>query len=186
MENANQLLRNRLEKFGSREVYLWKEMVLLDDELFTQIYQLIYCDNPKIAWHAAWVIDHVSEDRPDKLKPFVPAIIDQLSSLKSSSLKRHFTRMLLSQEIPENQLGQVIDVLYKLVSPMEAIAVRANSLELLYKIAIGWPDLQTELISVIESILEEELTPGMISKGRKIIRSLHLNDSKKSRTRELK
>jgi hypothetical protein len=165
-------LKNRIKKFGACEIYLWKEMVLQDESLFPQIYALMYNDQPRIAWHAAWVIDHVSEADPAKLEPFIPELIDRLPTLKSSSLRRHYTRMINRHEIPENQMGMLIDVLYDFLSPSEAIAVRANSLEILYKIARKETDLQNELISVIESILEEEPTPGMISKGKKILRSL--------------
>ncbi len=165
-------LRLRIEKIGTKEIGIWEEMVIRDDALFAKVYKLIYCDNPRIAWHAAWVTDHVSEADPSKLEPYVTELIDQLSKLKSSSLKRHFTRMLLSQKIPENKMGLLVDVLYDLLSPLEAIAVRANALQLLYNITLTEPALQPELISVTETILDEELTPGMISKARRILGSL--------------
>lgn len=167
-------LEGKLKIPGVREIYLWKAMVLQDESLFAEVYDLIYCDNPRLAWHAAWVIDHASEDAPDKLEPYVPEMIEHLPKLKSSSLKRHFTRMLISQDIPENLLGMLIDMLYDLLSPSEAIAVRANALQLLYQIALREPGLKSELIIVTESILEEELTPGMLSKGKRILKSLRI------------
>ncbi len=167
------ILKKNLENIGIQEIGIWKEMVLQDDALFSEIYSLIYCDNPRIAWHAAWVTDHVSEAEPKKLEAFVPEMIDHLPNLTSSSLKRHFTRMLLSQKIPESQLGRMIDTLYSLLSPSEAVAVRANSLQLLHNIALNLPELKSELISVAESMLEEELTPGMKSKAKKVIYSLN-------------
>lgn len=168
-DDPNPDLTNILKKIGNLETGIWKEMVRRDESLFAQIYTLIYHENPKTAWHAAWVIDHVSEADPGKLEAYIPDLIDQLPHLKSSSLKRHFTRMLNRYEIPENRLGMLVDVLYNLLSPAEAIAVRANALQLLYKVALIEPELQPELISVTEAILEEELTPGMISKGKKIL-----------------
>ena len=170
--DAELLLRNRLGSFGKSEIYLWKEMVSKDDSLFTQIYQLIFCEDPKVAWRAAWVIDHASEADPVKLEPYVAGLIDQLPTLKSSALKRHFTRMINRHAIPENQMGSLIDVLYNLLSPAEAIAVRANALEILLKIALSEPELRDELRCVTEAMLEEEATPGMISKGKKILRLL--------------
>ncbi len=170
--DAEILLRDRLVHFGIKEIYLWKEMVLRDEALFNQIYRLIHCDNPRIAWHAAWVTDHASEANPGILEPFVPEMIDHLPNLKSGSLKRHFTRMINRHKIPENQMGMLVDVLYKLLSPAEPVAVRANALEILLKISLTEPGLQAELISVTESMLEEDLTPGMITKGRKILRLL--------------
>jgi hypothetical protein len=169
---AELLLRKRLETFGRCEILLWKEMVLRDEPLFAQIYRLIYCDNPRISWHAAWVIDHVSEADPCRLEPYVTELIDQLPKLKSSALKRHFTRMINRHTIPEERLGKLIDVLYNLLSPVEATAVRANAIEILLKIALSEPALRDELILVTEAMLEEKNTPGMISKGKKVLRSL--------------
>jgi hypothetical protein len=171
-DDSGLLLRNRLEMLGAREIFLWKEMVLKDISLFEQIYPLIYCEKPKVAWHAAWVIDHVSEADPSLLEPYIPDLIDCLPKLKSSSLKRHFTRMINRHDIPENQMGMLIDVLYDFLSPSEDVAVRANALEILLKLALKEPELQSELICVTEAILEEDLTPGMISKGKKILRLL--------------
>jgi hypothetical protein len=165
-------LRSRLEHIGAREIYIWKEMVLRDESLFEEIYGLIYCDQPRIAWHAAWVIDHVSEAEPRRLKNHVPDIIDQLPTLKSTALKRHFTRMLNSQEISLDKAGLLIDALFKLMEPSEAIAVRANSMNLLYKLALKEPDLQPELCLVIQSVIETENTPGIVSSGKKILRAL--------------
>jgi len=171
-KESDPLLLLTLERIGVGEIEIWREMALQDDSLFHQIYHLIYGENSRIAWHAAWIIDHVSEVDPGKLESYVPEMIDHLPHLKSSSLKRHFTRMLLSQKIPEPSLGILIDTLYNLLSPAEDIAVRANALQLLFNISIIEPGLQSELILVTETILEEELTPGMQSKARKILRSL--------------
>jgi hypothetical protein len=172
INDAELLLKKRLGTFGKSEIYIWKEMVLGDELLFDQIYRLIFCDEPKIAWHAAWVIDHVSEADPSKLEPHVNELIDMLPELKSTALKRHFTRMINRHAIPEERMGQLLDVLYKFLSPAEAIAVRANALEILLKIALSEPELQNELVSVTEAMLEDERTPGMISKGKKILRRL--------------
>lgn len=59
--SPDSLLSQRLENIGVQEITLWKEMVLKDVSLFNEIYNLIYCDNLRLAWHATWVIDHVSE-----------------------------------------------------------------------------------------------------------------------------
>ncbi len=171
-DHPNHFLKEKLEKIGVREIGVWREIVLNDDALFDEVYHLIYCDNARLAWHAAWVIDHVSEIVPYRLLPYISEIIDMLPQLTSSSLKRHFTRMLLSQKIPENRMGNLVDVLYNLLSPSEAIAVRANALQLLYNLALIEPELKSELISVTESILEEELTPGMISKSKRVLADL--------------
>ena len=171
-KNEIQNLRASLENLGKQEIYVWREMALRDDSLFTAIYHLIYCDNPRVAWHAAWVIDHASEAEPDKLEPHIPELTDQLPLLKSSSLKRHFTRMLNRHSIPEDKAGKLVDVLYRLLSPSEAIAVRANAMRLLCKIALLEPELKQELAGTIQSLLELEDKPGILSTGKNVLRTL--------------
>ncbi len=171
-QTTDPILLSSLERIGAKEIRIWKELVLRDDALFQTIYNLIYSDNHRIAWHAAWIVDHVAEAEPGKLEPFVPELIDKLPHLKSHSLKRHFTRMLIGQKIPEDKLGMLVNVLYELLSPSQAIAVRANALQLLHDIAFIEPDLKPELLSVTESILEEELTSGMLAKAKNVARSL--------------
>lgn len=175
------LLAKNLERIGNREIYLWKELVRQEDELFDKIYGLIFCNTPRIAWHAAWVIDHVSEAEPAKLEPRVPELIDLLPRLKSHSLKRHFTRMLCRHEIPENKMGLLIDVLYRQLSPVEDVAVRALSMQLLFQMASKEPGLQAELASVIESMLEEDCSPGLLSKGKKILHRLNMAMEQRSK-----
>ncbi|MCL4483017.1 MAG: hypothetical protein M1445_10490 [Bacteroidetes bacterium] len=171
--NPARPIRINLEKLGIGDIRFWKEKVRQDDSLFAEIYQLIFCDNPQLAWHAAWVLDHLSEEEPEKLEPYISELIDHLPNLKSSSLKRHFTRMLSRYKIPEGRVGMLIDVLYNLLSPAEAIAVRVFSLQTLFQIVLKEPELQNELISVIESILESENSPAINSKGRHILRALN-------------
>ncbi len=173
MKNEEDIeLSRNIEQFSVREIYLWKEMVLRDDLLFRNVYNLISSNNPKVAWHAAWVIDHASEADPSKLEPHIMELIERLPNLTSSSLKRHFTRMLIKQEIPEEKLGQMVDVLFGLLKPSEAIAVRANAIQLLYQITMKEPDLKGELIDVLETMLEEEQSRGILSKGKKILKAL--------------
>ena len=165
-------LSRNIEQFSISEIYLWREMVLRDDLLFSRVYKLISSKNPKVAWHAAWVIDHAVDAEPSRLKPYLNELIEKLPNLTSSSLKRHFTRMLIKQEIPEEKLGQMVDVLFSLLKHSEAIAVQANALQLLYQIAMKEPDLKGELIDVLETMLEEEQSRGIMSKGRKILTAL--------------
>lgn len=170
MKNVDDFeLSRNIEKFSNREIYLWREIVLRNDSLFARVYNLISSPNPKVAWHAAWVIDHASEADPSRLEPFINELIERLPNLTSSALKRHFTRMLIRHNIPEEKLGQMVDVLFDLLKPSEAIAVKANAIQLLYQIALKEPDLKGELISVLQTMLEEEQSPGIMSKVKKTL-----------------
>ncbi|MCE1197368.1 MAG: hypothetical protein LWW85_00240 [Marinilabiliales bacterium] len=171
-ESCNEPLRDQLRHLRGGEIKIWRELVSKDPNLFAQIYQWIFCDDPRIAWHAAWITDHAAEANPALLGPYVPEIIDTLHTVKSSQLKRHFTRMLIGRTLPEDKIGPFIDLLYRLLSPSEAIAVRANALQLLHDIALREPELIPELIAVTEALVEERDQLGICAKGRNVLRSL--------------
>lgn len=165
-------LGHKIIQIGGGELEIWKRSALADEELFSQLYQLTYSKDHKIAWRSCWIIDNAAEESPERLIPFLPEIIARLSAEKSGSMKRHFTRILCRYDIPEEHLGQLVDTAFRLLSPSEAIAVRANAMQILYNISMREPDLKGELASVIESLLEEGGTPGLISRGRKLLREL--------------
>ncbi len=165
-------LGRKIKQIGGGELEIWKHSALADEELFSQLYQLTYSKDHKIAWRSCWIIDTTAEASPGRLIPYLPEIIDRLSTEKSGSIKRHFTRILSRYDIPEECLGQLVDTAFRLLSPSEAIAVRANAMQILYNIALREPDLKGELASVIESILDEGGTPGLVSRARKLLREL--------------
>lgn len=171
-EEREDTLASRLINLGRQEIYLWKEMVVQDPSLFPEIYDLIFSDQPRVAWHAAWVIDHVSWDHPDLMASRVPDLIARLGEEKRSQLKRHLTRMLLKQQIPNDSAGRLIDILYSLLSPSEDVAVRANAMQLLYQMSLVEPGLKQELILVLEDLSESGGSAGILAKSGKLLRSL--------------
>jgi hypothetical protein len=167
-------LISRILQISGGELEIWKRTVLADKGLFKQLYELTFSPEHKIAWRACWIIDNASEDSPELLLPYIREIVSRLAVEKSGSMKRHFTRMLCRYQIPEGLLGQLVDISFKLLSPIEDVAVRANAMQLLYNISRREPDLKGELAVVLETLLEEGGTPGIVSKASKLLMQLRL------------
>jgi len=162
---------------GSGELELWKLAVISDEKVFEQIYSLISSDDPKVAWRSCWIIDNATKDHPEMIVPLIPDIVAHLNITQNGSLKRHFTRILCRHNIPEELLVQVVDRCFKLLSPVEAVAVRANAMQLLFNISQCEPGLKQELASVIENLLEEGGTAGFMNRAEKLVRKLNDNGS---------
>ncbi len=59
----------------------------------------------------------------------------------------------------------------QLRSGFSAIAVKAYSMEILYKLVLQYPELRNELLATI-SILQPEGSAGIVSRGRQILKKL--------------
>lgn len=171
------LLKEKLLQIGEGELELWKLSVLTDENVFNQIYSLIFSNNPKVAWRAGWIIDNATENYPELLAPFIPDIVMQLNLTKNSSLKRIFTHMLSRYQIPEEFLVQVINRCFELLSPAEPVAVRVNAMQVLFNVSQFEPGLKQELVTVIESLLEEDGSAGFINRAEKLLRRLAVKGS---------
>ena len=137
-----------------------------------RLFEFIFSNDQRLAWRSCWIIDTASEDQPELIADKLPIIIAGLSSTKNGSLKRHFTRILSRYEIPEEYLVNIVNRSFELLAPSEPIAVRVNAMQILYNITKQIPELKGELISVIESIIEEGCPVGFVNRSSKLLRHL--------------
>lgn len=165
-------IKESLQHIGAGELKIWKYTVLTDEQAFGKVFDLIFSDDQKVAWRSAWIIDSASEEFPDLISDYLSKIIVHFSQTQNSSLKRILTRMLSRYKIPEEFLGLVVDRCYKLLSPLEPVAVRVNAMIVLYNIARQEPDLKPELATVLSGIIEEGGSAGLMNKAEKIMKKL--------------
>ena len=172
-KSDDEQLKQDIFAIGVKELELWKIAVKSDKKLFDSLFQLIFSNEKRLAWRSCWIIDTASEDFPEILVDKLPEIITGLIATNDGSLKRHFTRILCRYTIPEDFLGVTVNRCFELLGPSEAAAVRVNSMQLLFNISQDLPDLQGELISVIENLVEEGGSAGFMNRAAKLIRKLH-------------
>jgi len=171
-ESDSELLKEKLLHIGEGELEIWKLSVLSDETVFKNVYSLIYSLDQKVARRAGWIIDNATEKYPELLVPFIPDIIAQLTLTQSGSLKRIFTRILSRHEIPQKFLVQVVDRCFELLSPTEPVAVRVNSMQVLFNVSRREPGFKQELATVLESLLEVDGSAGFINRAEKLLRKL--------------
>ena len=136
---------------------------------FDVLIEIIMKEESPLPQRAAWVLRYAAEPHPHLLLPHISAFIDILQQPVHDSLKRSITIVLQLIEIPEEYLGKLVDVSFQLLdNPKEAIAIRANAIDLLYKICKKEPALMQELRLVVEAHLEHA-SAGFKAKARKVL-----------------
>ena len=141
-------------------------------ERFDALMQIFFHGSNLLTQRAAWILSHCVDHHPNLLKPYIPALIDNLETDPPVAVKRNTVRVLQNMEIPEEKMGILAEHCFHFVnSAQEAIAVKVFSMTILANIAKKFPELKQELILTIENQLPYG-SAGFRSRGSKILKAL--------------
>lgn len=127
-----------------------------DAARFALLMKVMLKDNEQLMQRASWPVSEIALLHPQLLKPYYSTIIALLEkSGTSAPFKRHFLRVFAVHDIPEKWEGRLLDCCMAWIpSEQEAIAVRAFSISAAMRICCKYPELQNELIALLEVLLE--------------------------------
>jgi hypothetical protein len=141
-----------------------------DNEVyFSQIVDLVLNGKPPLPMRAAWVVTVCLENHPEWLKSHFDKLVKILPHCNHPGTRRSILRSMSEAEIPRKWEGFLISHCFDwLLSPVEPIANKAFSMQILYNLSVKHPEISHELAEVIESQLPTG-SPGIRSRGTKII-----------------
>ena len=143
--------------------------------IFKKMLEYSYSDDKKLAFHASWILTKVCDKYPDIIYPYLPGIVETLGRIDNESAQRSFLRIISMSEINKVSVrhhGLLADHCFAaLKSGFSAIAIKAYSMEILYKLAVIYPELANELSATI-NLLQGEGSTGIISRGRMVMEKL--------------
>ena len=160
--------------FRIGDLRIWEAAASIDDQLFQKLLDLTASTEALLAWRSAWILDLLLERNPEWIKNRLHLLVIPLTT-ENSSLQRHLTRILTRHEVPEVFLAKLINRCLVLIETSKAVAVRVNSLQLLYNISLQVPDFKSELTLVIESYRLKGGSAGFINRLENISRKLTID-----------
>ncbi|MFH0841116.1 MAG: (deoxy)nucleoside triphosphate pyrophosphohydrolase [Bacteroidota bacterium] len=157
-----------------------------DPVLFRKLLDYSFSSGMKLAFRASWALSKVIDKHPDLILPYLDRLIDSLDSLDNESTQRSFLRILSMTDlnlVSQRHQGILADHCFRaLNSGFSAIAIKAYSMEVIYRLALIYPELAHELAASI-NLLQGEGSAGIKARGSIILRKLMDNspDMKKSK-----
>ena len=143
--------------------------------IFLKLFEYSHSPDKKLAFRASWTLTKACDKFPEIIYPYIYQIVETLSKLDNESALRSFLRIIsLSdlQKINSRQHGVLAEFCFNILkSGFSAIAVKAYSMEILYRLSLIYPELANELSATIR-ILLENASAGIASRGRMIIKKL--------------
>jgi 8-oxo-dGTP diphosphatase len=143
--------------------------------IFNKLFQYSNSADKKLAFRASWTLSKVCDRLPDLIYPYLDQIVESLDKIDNESTLRSFLRIISLtdiEKIKSRQHGLLANFCFStLNSGLSAIAVKAYSMEILFRLAQIYPELANELSTSIR-ILMEDGSAGITSRGRMILRKL--------------
>jgi 8-oxo-dGTP diphosphatase len=163
------------DMMGRREADWMATSAIENPAVFNKLFQYSLSSEKRLAFRSSWILTKVCDRFPEIIYPYLPRIIETLPKIENESSLRSLLRIIsLSNfdKIDEEQHGLLTDFCFNILnSGFSAIAVKAYSMEILYKSTVKYPELANELATSIR-ILMEDGSAGVTSRGRAILRKL--------------
>lgn len=169
-------VRNMIYKIASTKEAEWVAASATESpEIFKKLLELSYSEDKKLAFHSSWILNKACDKNPELIVPFLPSIAESLAEIDNESALRSFLRIISMSAIEKYSVkhhGILADFCFNaLRSGVTAIAIKAYSMEILYNLAVIYPELANELSASI-NMLQGEGSAGIISRGRMILKKL--------------
>ena len=143
-----------------------------DQGKFQELVELFLGDEYRITQRAGHSLAHVFDNHPHLVDPFLPKLIRNLDNEVNDAVKRNTLRILQDKVIPDNEEGILVNHCFDyLVSNKEPVAIKVFAMTVLGNICHKFPDLKNELKIIIEELMETG-TPGIISRGKKVLKTI--------------
>lgn len=154
-------------------------------DIFKKLLEYSFSADKKLAFHASWTLTRVCDKYPGIIHPHLTEIIESLDKIDNESAQRSFLRIISLTDLSRigtKHHGILAEHCFNaLRSGFSAIAIKAYSMEILYKLALIYPELANELSATI-NMLQGEGSAGIIARGRMILKKLtEVPDGKDSR-----
>ncbi len=151
---------------------LVSEYVGADRERFYELWNLLLPEKYPVSPRTAWVLEFLCEKNPHLLKPYLDELLNALPGIIHHGIKRHMMKILTFQEIPEEHLGNLIDLCFRWIEDTEIpVAVKVHSMQIIYNAIQQFPELKAEFIAVVEDQIPKN-SLGFKSRARRLIAKL--------------
>jgi 8-oxo-dGTP diphosphatase len=154
----------------------WIATSAIDNPIvFRKLLEFSYSDDKKLAFHASWILSKACDKFPELMDPFLEGTVETLDKIENESTQRSFLRIITQcdlNKISNKHHGLLADHCFAaLKSGFSAIAIKAYSMDILYKLALIYPDLTAELTETI-NMLQDDQPAGIMARGRIILNKL--------------
>lgn len=167
-------LKERLSAQLSKTDIIGIAELMRDNSMKEELYRLTLDEDNRVAIQALWVMRHFDDNNNKWIVSKHDELIDRVMA-EDSTAKRRLMLGLLSR-LPfneENVRADFLDFcLANITACAQPYAVRAQCIKLAYGQCRFFPELLDELKATLDMLAQEQLSPGLMSAKRQVMRKL--------------
>jgi hypothetical protein len=160
---------------GTREAEFLAASASENPAILKKILEYSFSNDRKLSFHASWALSKTCDKYPEAIVPYLVRLVDSLGKIDNQSVERSFLRVASLADLSvldSKRHGILADHCFaSLRSGFSAIAVKAYSMEILYKLALIYPDLIREFTDTV-NMLHGDGSAGIIAKGKIVLKKL--------------
>lgn len=166
-------IREALQAERSKEQMIRiQEYVGDDGTRFSELMEIFLNDTPKMMEYAGWALSHCADAHPGLVMPYVKYLVPHARNAPHVAIVRNIVRVLQFCPLERDDEGPVYDLCWDLAeSTKEDVAVRANALSVLGRIAESYSDLAPEVYALAKGFQQSE-SAGLRSRGKRVAKQM--------------
>ena len=170
-------------EMSRRNTDLIADLIRSQERLFDLLFELFLLNLEPVSRRAAWVVDVVTEQKPEWLEGRIDPLVKALECFQHDGLKRHTLHILARSRLPSPDLsGRLVSLCFDwLLAKEEAVSTKVYSMEIIARYVEQEPDLRQELIDSIQWRMEEERA-GFRSYAKKLLTRLSRDHTASSKS----
>lgn len=130
-------------------------------EDFEEAVQLAVSDKQPYSWRAAWLLWSCMEVNDERIRKYIPTMLDVLPSLKDGQ-QRELIKILCNMELDELSEGRLFNFCMDLWEQIhKKPSVRWNAFMYILQMAGKYPELMNEVAWLTQEQYLETLSPGV-------------------------
>lgn len=159
---------------GIKDIEWIARSAIGNPDILQKLVDYSFMTDKNLAFKASWTLTKVSDQAPGLIYPYLKRIVTALEKSEHDSVKRSFLRIISLTDIgiiESDQHGFLADHCFRaLNSEFTPVAIKAYSMEILYRLAVKYPELTNELAASVNMMRDEEA--GVKARGRIILKKL--------------
>lgn len=143
-------------------------------ENFKKLIQCYLSGEHLLAQRAAWSVSIAARKQPEYILPYIKDLVEILSKKNvHNAVIRNSVRTLETLEIPRKFQGKIMQTCFRFLEDYNTpVATKVFSMTTLYNLSKQYPEIKSELKSVIEDRWEHE-SAAFKSRGRKVLSQIN-------------
>ena len=164
------------KRIGLDDIQLILNWINEDSERKQELYNLLYNENDKVAYQAAWTMTHYSLEENEWLNVNQNELIDEAMSCTHAGKRRLILTLLLRQTISNPIRIDFLDFcLERIISRKESVGVQSLCIKLSYKLCCTTPELLQELKTTLD-LMNGVSSPAIQAARRNVLKDIYRNN----------